>query len=226
MFLKAVDRDPNFALAHGGIAASRYNEVANDFGDDPDEGLARGLAAGEHAVTLDDKDGFTHFVLGRMLYLAGQGDRAIAELEKSVALNPSFAHGYHGLGLALYWYGRAEDGIPMLDMAMRLSPHDPILWAMQAAKGACCTSLENYEKGVEWARKSVNARPDQHRVHILLAVALAGQDRLDEARVAVEAARRLKSDLSQSVVRRLLQHFNPEYLEKYIDALAKAGLPE
>ena len=41
---------------------------------------------------MDDKDGFTHYALGRVLSLAGQGDRAIAELEKSVELNPSFAH--------------------------------------------------------------------------------------------------------------------------------------
>ena len=55
-------------------------------------------------MAMDDKDGFTHYVLGRVLALAGQGDRAIADLEKSVALNPSFAQGYHGPGFTLNWY--------------------------------------------------------------------------------------------------------------------------
>ena len=190
------------------------------------ERLAKGLAAGEQAVALDDNDGFTHYALGRVLSLAGQGDRAIAELEKSVALSPSFAHGYYGLGLTLNWYGRAADGIPMLDLGMRLSPHDPMLWAMQAVRADCCNSLENYDEAVEWARKSVNARPDQFWPHLNLAVALAGQDRLDEARVAIEAARRVKPDLSLSDIRRLFPHFHPEYGERFIDALAKAGLRE
>ena len=226
LFLKAIERDPNFALAHAGIAYTCYSEALQGFGDNPAERLAKGLAAGEQAVALDDNDGFTHYALGRVLSLAGQGDRAIAELEKSVALSPSFAHGYYGLGLTLNWYGRAADGIPMLDMAMRLSPHDPMLWAMQAVRADCCNSLENYDEAVEWARKSVNARPDQLWPHLNLAVALAGQDRLDEARVAIEAARRVKPDLSLSMIGRLMPHFHPEYLEREIDALRKVGLPE
>ena len=158
--------------------------------------------------------------------MVGQGERAIAELEKSVALNPSFAHGYFGLGLTLNWYGRAADGIPKLDMAMRLSPHDPLQWAMQTQRAACCFDLENYDEAEEWARKAANTRPDKFWAQLNLAVALAGQDRLDEARVAIEAARRVKPDLSLSVAKSLVPHFYPEYLERFIDALRKAGLPE
>jgi len=129
-------------------------------------------------------------VLGRVLALTGQGDRAIAVLEKSVALNPSFAQGYYALGHTLNWYCRAADGIPILDMAMRLSPHDPMLWGMQSTRATCCISLENYDEAVEWAHKVLSARPDLLWPHLELAVALAGQDRLDEARLAVEAAAR------------------------------------
>jgi len=226
LFLKAIERDPSFALAHAGIAFTCAMEVFQDFGDDPAATLAKGLAAGERAVALDDKDGFTHFALGRVLSLTGQGDRAIAALEKSVALNPNFAQGYYGLGLALVWYGRAADGIPKLDMAMRLSPHDPMLWAMQNMIATCCNALENFDEAEEWARKAVNERPDGLFPHFNLAVALAGQDRLDEARLAIEAARHVRPDLSPSVIRRLGPHFHPEYLERHLDALRKAGLLE
>jgi tetratricopeptide (TPR) repeat protein len=110
-------------------------------------------------------------------------------------------------------------------MAMRLSPHDPMLWGMQLNKAICCNALENYDEGAEWARKVLNARPKILGAHFHLAVALVGQDRLDEARLALAAARRVRPDLSASVIRRLLPH-NPEYLERHIDALRKAGLPE
>ena len=62
--------------------------------------------------------------------------------------------------------------------------------------------------------------------HFNLAVALAEQDRLAEARLAVEAARSVRPDLSASVIRRLLPHYHPEYLERHFDALRKAGFPE
>ncbi len=226
LFRKAVERDPNFALAHAGIASTCNVAVFQGFGENPAEWLAQGLAAGEQAVALDDKDGFIHSVLGQILALAGQGDRAIAELEKSVALNPSFAHGYYGLGTTLNWYGRAADAIPKLDMAMRLSPHDPILWAMQTFKASSCNNLENYDEAEEWAHKAANTRADQFWPRLHLARALAEQDRLDEARVAIEEARQVKPDLSLSVIRRLSPHFHSEYLERRIDALRKAGLPE
>ena len=226
LFLKAVERDPNFALPHAGIAFTCFREVYYGFGDNPVECLAKGLAAGEQAVALDDKDGFTHFVLGRVLAMVGQGDRAIAELEKSVAFNPSFAHGYNGLGITLNWYGGAADAIPKLDIAMRLSPHDPILWGTLSARASCCNNLENFDEAAEWARKSINTRADMFWPRLHLARALAEQDRLDEAGVAIEAARSVKHDLSLSVVRRLLPHYHREYLERLLDGLRKAGLPE
>ncbi len=52
-------KDPNFALAHAGIAYTCFLEVFHGYGDNPAEWLAQGLAAGEQAVALDDKDGFT-----------------------------------------------------------------------------------------------------------------------------------------------------------------------
>ncbi len=227
LFLKAAGRDPNFALAHAGIAFNCYVEVFHGFGDKPAERLAQGLAAGEQAVALDDKDGYTHYVLGRVLSLVGQRDRAIAELEKSVALSPSFAHGHYGLGAILQWYGRAADGITKLDMAMRLSPQDPMLWGMQLARASSCICLENYDEGVEWARKAANSRADQFWNYIVLGEALAGQGRLDEARASIEEARRVKPDLSLSVYRLLIPpDVHPEYLERWIDLLRKAGLPE
>ena len=226
LFQKAVERDPNFAVAHAGIALTCFREINQGYGDNLADRLAQGLAAGEQAVALDDKDGSTHFALGRVLLLAGQGDRAIAELEKSVALYPSFAHGYFGLGHTLNWYGRAAEGITWLDMAMRLSPHDPSLWAMQTIRATCCINLKNYDEAVEWARKSANSDAKQFWPHIHMASALVGQGRQDEARTAIETARRLKPDLSLSVMKRTQPNYYPEYIERRIHFLREAGLPE
>ncbi len=226
LFDKAIARDPDFALPHAGIAYVCYFEVFQGYVIAHDEVLDQGLAAGERAVALDDKDGFAHHVLGRILHLTGQGERAIAELEKSVALNSSFAHGYHGLGAAFLWQGRAREGIVALDMSIRLSPQDPMLWGMQAMRAACCFSLEKYDEAEEWARRAVNARPDIFQAQINLALVLVGLDRLSEARAAIDAARRARPDLSISVFRHIMRHANTEFLEPRIAALRKAGLPE
>ena len=97
---------------------------------------------------------------------------------------------------------------------------------MQITRAFCCNNLENYDEGAEWARKAVNTRPDLFLHHTILAVARVGQGRPDEARIAIEEARRVKPDLSLSVMRRLLPHYHPEVLGCFIDDLAKAGLPD
>ena len=184
------------------------------------------MAGGERAVALDDKDAFAHFALGRVLTLTGQGERAISELEKSIALSPSYAQAYFGLALTFGWYGRAAEGIPLADMAMRLSPQDPLFWGLQSVRASCCTCIGNYDEAVEWARKASHARPDQFWPHLIMVVALAALDRLDEARAALAEARRLKPDLSLTTYRQLVPHFHPAYHEHWSQNLAKAGLAE
>jgi adenylate cyclase len=226
LFDSAIERDRDFASPHAGKAYTFYFDIFQGYSDDPDDSLAAGLAAAQRAVVLDDKDSFSHYVFGRMLAISGELDRGIAELEKSVALNPSFAHGYYGLGAALNWNGRASEAVDFLDKALRLSPNDPMLWAMQSVRATSCNAQEKYVEAEAWARKAVNARPDMHQTHLILAVALVGQQRLPEARLAVEAARRARPDLKLSVARRLIGYIDETVRERYIDAWRVAGLPE
>ena len=121
-------------------------------------------------------------------------------------------------------HGRAAEGIAVVDMAMRLSPQDPMLWAMQCVRAVGCFHLENNDEAEVWARKAVHARPDLWVVQFVLALALAGQDRLDDARVAIATARRLEPNLLRSVTEHALQHYHPEYIERIFDLLAKLGL--
>lgn len=190
------------------------------------ESLERGLAAGETAVALDGKDGFSHYVLGRVLALIGQGQRAISEFESSISLNPSFAHSYYGFAITLNWYGRAAEGIPLLDMAMRLSPQDPLFWAMQTARAGCCANIGQYNEGIEWARKAIHARPSQVWPHVIIADALTAVDRIEEARAAMAEARQLKPDLSLATIGFLAPKFHPPYHQRFVANLILAGLPE
>jgi adenylate cyclase len=226
LFCEAVERDPEFALAHGGIAYTCFHEVFHDYDDNPAEWLARGIAAGEHAVALDDKDSFAHFALGRVLILAGEFERAVAELEKTVTLNSSFAHGYYGLAQAFNRSGRAEEAISMVEIAMRLSPQDPMLWGMQTILAMANNYLERYTEAEKWARKTVHARPDLFWSHIALAVSLVGQDRLVDARKAVESARNSKPGITLTRIERSIPQWYPEYRDLIFRHLEKAGLPE
>jgi tetratricopeptide (TPR) repeat protein len=208
------------------LAYSYYADVFHGYAEDANEWVRQGLEAGERAVELDETDYFSHFVLGRVLALSGQGDRAISELERALALNPSYARGYLGLGTAQSWYGRAADAIPNLNMAMRLSPNDPVLWGMLMNRASCFNNLEDYEDAEHDARRAINMRPRHFGGQTLLAVALVGQDRMDEAQEAVAELRRVSPDFTLSKYRHIRPYVHSEYRQRSIDALRKAGLPD
>lgn len=226
LFEQSITADPGFAPAHAGIAYARYMEVFHGYTSDSAASVALGVAAGERAVSLDGRSDFAHFVLGRVLVMAGQFDRAIAELERSVAINPSYAHGLYGLATALYWNGRAEEAMPKFEHAMRLSPRDPLFWGMLCYRGVCSIVLDRYDEAIDWIRKAINEMPEHFWPHLLHAMALAGLDRLDDAGRAIDQARRINPDFSIATVVATAPNAYPDYMERIRRLLTKAGLPE
>ncbi len=226
LFKQAVERDPTFALAHAGVAFTWALVMLHGVGDATDNGLAAGIAAGEQAVALDEMDGFNHFALGRLLNWAGQGERAIAELKKSVALNPSFARGYHGLGLVLNWYGYAEEAIVALDKAIRLSPHDPMMWGMQSTRASCSNNLGHFVEAEEWCRIAVTDQPGLLWPNITLIDALVGQNKIDDACSVMATILHHNPKFTMTDFHRLSLNYHPKNLDRVVNALRLAGLPE
>ena len=92
-FQRAIAADPNFARGHGALA---YVNLQRAFIDEPRDRAARletALRQARGAVALDDLDCFCHCALGRALCLTHQNNEALAALDVSLELNPSFAQG-------------------------------------------------------------------------------------------------------------------------------------
>jgi TolB-like protein/DNA-binding winged helix-turn-helix (wHTH) protein len=93
-FQRAIAADPDFARGHGALS---YVNIQRSLYDDPKDRRARletALRQARVAVALDDLDCFCHCALGRALCLTRQNDEALAAIDLSLELNPSFAQGY------------------------------------------------------------------------------------------------------------------------------------
>ena len=224
---RATDLDPNFASAYAYGSYVQYQQVIMGWSDDPERNLDAGLALARKALSLDDKDPIAYFAAGRIYMLKARHDDSIAALNTAIALNPSFAQSHHGLGFALTLAGRLEEAKESLEMAERLSPRDPILWASTVVHALACILSGDYEEALHWAHKTIqNPRGKGYWPRAALASALANLGRVDEARAAVEKALEAKPDLSLSYLTRTLPTKDPGGLEPYLDGLRKAGLPE
>jgi adenylate cyclase len=226
LFEAAISADPNHAMAHAGLACTYISDIGVGLTNDPAGAVAHGLRHAQRAVELDVNDALPLAVQGRLQVLAGDTGTGVATLEKAIALNPNLAYGFRLLGEVYAFSGRPEDALRALDIGMRLSPRDPGLWVILLAKSNAYTRLGDHARSIECARRAIQERPDQFWTYIVLAIVLAFAERLDEARVQVEAGRRLRPDLSSSTVREVMNNMKVDTAESIVEMLRLVGLPD
>jgi adenylate cyclase len=185
-FRQAIDLDPTFSGAYGGLAIARA--TAADF---QGRGLSDAKAVeslARQAVALDPANSEARSTLASVLYRRGDYDGGLAEARCALAISPNLAHAHGVLGAILVFSGRPKQGLAALERSIRLDPHGPqrVIRLNQIALGLYY--CREYEAAVEMAKQVVREYPDYPHSYRWLAAALAQLDRIDEAKNALEKA--------------------------------------
>ncbi|MCL6621753.1 MAG: tetratricopeptide repeat protein [Syntrophobacterales bacterium] len=106
---------------------------------------------------------------------------AIQEFRQLVAQDPARGKSRYLLGLATLLSGRPREAIPELEAASRLEPKNPLPYA---AVAQAYLDLKNYSQALTWVKRGLELDPNHKKLHHLQGLALAGQQRYDEAFVA------------------------------------------
>ncbi len=226
-FEQALELSPDFAPACAASAYVLCFDIINGYKEQLDSVIDEAYRTARKAIALDDKDAMAHVVLGRINLLRCQHEDSIAELKSAVELNPNFAEAYHGLGFALTYSGQPEEAISQFEMAIRLSPYDPRVSSFHEMRAWALLVTGRYEEAAESARTSVRRPNADIWAYATLSAALGHLDFPEEARTAREELLNRKQDFCQEFVRRFVYYNKvPAHLERYIEGLHKAGLPE
>jgi len=226
LFRSAIALDDGFAPAYSILALSNLVHVLFGWTAQPQAAVAEAFELAQRAVALDDRDPMAHFALGRAYTIAGELETAIAELNRSLELNPNHARGYFGLGLALHWFGRADEAQPYFRRAIRQSPHDPMRWAFESSIGSTYFHAGAHEDAVAWLKKAVSHPNSGFHARLSLAANLAELGQFDEARAELAIVAESQPDLTLGGIATMLRTMNDTYRERYLKVLRKAGLPE
>jgi adenylate cyclase len=223
---KAIELDPNFGWAFYCLAFTLYHDIFFAWIDEPARSIADVVRAAEKAVLLDDKDPLPHVVLALAYSLTGEREKTIAAAELAVQLGPSLAFAYEVLGWILAMTGRPKEGIANLEKALRLSPRDPFIFDFLAGMAVAHFVAGRYEEAVDWARRSLQRKPDYLTSSLALAASLAHLGRVDEARRAVQETLQHSPEFTLASASLVLSAGEPDFVERAIDGLRKAGLKE
>lgn len=183
-FRQSATLDPTFARAHAGLSFTHWQSGFQHWGD-RDEQRELAYAAASEAVLADDHDPAAHWAMGRALWMRGLDDRSLVELEQAIALSPNFALGHYALSFVGSQSGDPRAAIIAADHSRRLSPFDPLLFGMLAARAIAHVRLGQFEEAGDWAARAA-ARPNAHyAIHAIAAYCLALAGRIDAARLAM-----------------------------------------
>ena len=133
LFEGALELDPEYAEAYAGLGYTYYLEWTSQWSQDP-QSLERAFELAQKALVLDDSLPLPHMLLGHVYLWQKQHKQAIAEAERTIALDPNGAEGYEKLGEILNYVGRAEEAIGSFEKAMRLNPRYLFYYLYQLGK--------------------------------------------------------------------------------------------
>ena len=178
MFQQAVARDPGFARAHAGLSFVHFQTAFMRHTDDiaGEAELARRFA--QRGLELDPLDPFVNFTMGRTFWLAGDLDSGLAWLERATSISPNYAQGIYARAWAETLAGRGLEGRGHVDLAMRLSPLDPMHYAMLGTRAFTHMVVGEDVAAAEWAERAARA-PGAHVLIAMIACAtqaIAGDD--------------------------------------------------
>jgi TolB-like protein/lipoprotein NlpI len=223
---RAIDDANLEALIGIGMVDTLRGVVCAD--DDPVGALDSAERLLTDALSLAPDHAWAHCLLAAVLISTRRAERGIMECERALALNPSLASAHAMLGLAKYLIGQAEETEPHVEEALRLSPLDTFAYLWMLFAGVAKVQTQEYDKAVEWLRRSIETNSNSPWAHFHLGVALQLQGSAKEAQDETQAGLLLDPSFTTARYRSLAFSDNARYLsirEQTIQALQATGVP-
>jgi tetratricopeptide (TPR) repeat protein len=221
---RALDRDPDHALATA-LAAWTYGQrLVYHFAATPTLDRARGAELARKAHTLAG-DATALAVLGCALTCVHDLDRADLVIRKALAVDGGSAWAWSRGGWIDVYHGEAEAAIERFKIALDLAPNDCLAFNSMVGIGCAHFGAGRYVEAAQWQQRALIEHPSATWIHRTMcpAYVLIGAD--SEARRSVSALREHYPELTVSEVEKGLPPLPRAYCDLVFDALHTVGLP-
>jgi tetratricopeptide (TPR) repeat protein len=227
LYHKAIELDPDFALAHGWAAICYTQRKSNGWPTDRAHEIAETARLVRRAVALGRDDAVAlatgGFALG---YVVNDAKGGSTFIDQALGLNPNLAAAWYSSGWVRNWLGQPDLAIEHFAHAMRLSPLDPVMGLMQVGTAHAHFFANRYCDASAWAEMVLREHSFLHGALRIATATAALAGRVEEARKLCTRLQQLDPALRVSNLRDVLGPYEPEALAKYEAGLRKAGLPE
>ncbi|MCH8843898.1 MAG: adenylate/guanylate cyclase domain-containing protein [SAR324 cluster bacterium] len=216
---KAIELDPNFALAYAWKACLLGQASARGYLE-WNEALAReSLQLAEKSRELDGDDSECHRILCELHIFRKDFDLAEADHKRAYFLNPNDPRIVAQRGQLYTWTARAGEGVSWIELARRLDPYPPD--ARADSLGQALFTARRYADALK-AYKMIGDPGATHRADKAACHAMLNQ--ADEAETEAAAVREKDARFSAPAYVEGLPYQYDSDRDHHLEALRKAGL--
>lgn len=243
-FQNAIRKDASYALAYSGLADC-YSLVSLYSVMPPKQAMPKAKDAARKALKIDSSLAEAHTSLALIhLYYDWDWKAAEHEFQQAIALNPNYATAHHWYHEHLTAMGRFEEQMAEILHAEELDPLSLIIntdvgWGLYFAR--------KYGQAIEQLRRTLELDSNFAVAHLMLGLAHAQENRLDEAQASIQRSLELLRDdpltlaigalgyvhavsgrktEARAVIKRLSELKQLRYASEYCQAMVLAGLGE
>jgi TolB-like protein/class 3 adenylate cyclase len=227
LFLQAIELDPEFATPYGMAVRCYGNRRVQGWVADKEQEEAeiRRLASRVSTIGRDDELAlcWTGFWLVR---ICREYDTGAALVDRALSINPNLALCWQLRGAVSLFLGEHDVALEQLAHALRLSPLDPETYLAETNMAIAHLLEGRYGDASAHASRALVDQPTWTVALRALAIAGALAGNLSQARKALARLLELDPAMRISGLRDYLPYRRPEDVERMIEGLRLAGLPE
>ena len=225
LFRRALVSAPSSCDAHWLLAGVLIHQAFMGYASDKKATSSEAYELAKKAIALEDRNEYAHWVMGLIDLYRGNHNKAIAEYQCAIELNPNCSLAYGSLGTAFNYSGEHDESIRNNEIAIRSNPRDVSISFRFTSIALAHYLAGRYREAEEWARKAVYRKPNWYMGHTVLAASLAQLNRLKEAKETVDNYLQI---FPHARISALKEHpfKNPNDALRLEEGLRKAGLPE
>ena len=223
---KAVELDPNFALAQAAIAGWYISGKAFAWIKIGDRGIVEADQLARRLLRLSNDDARVLAYAGQALtYVVGNLKEGAPVLDQAIRLDPNLAVARLWGGGAKMYLGELDAAIEHFQHAVRLSPLEPRTFLAYSGLASAHFLAGRYEKALECATTGIRRWPNFVALQRIGAACCAKSGHVEDAKRAWLVA--LQLDPTQRISNLRSQTlFRKDDFEKFAEAYRIMGMPE
>ena len=213
-FERAVALDPRFARAHAGLSFTSFLEAFLKLGPNVPEATKAARRHAEKGLELDPLDPFANFTMGRAHWLTHDLDAAAGWLDRATQLNPNYAQGFYSSALTSMLTGSIAATEKGLDLALQLSPLDPLLYGIHGVRSQVLMQTGDYAGAAHWGDRAAATSGAHHLIAMIALAANGLAGRHDQAARWRQVVRQRKPDATAA-------HYFAAFPTRHADSRAR-----